>query len=102
MPPARSVRSELDIQSDDFMLTMIAEFGAVKRHAHLFDALARLHDPRIVVVLVGDGPLESRLREKAVALGIRPPAALGGLSPRHTRRSCALRTHSCCALSVRD
>ena len=52
------------------MLTMVAEFAPVKRHAHLFEAFAQVADPRVVLVLVGDGPLESTLREKAVALGI--------------------------------
>jgi glycosyltransferase involved in cell wall biosynthesis len=65
-----AVRQELDISDDAFMLTMVAEFGAVKRHAHLFEALARARDPRVVLVLVGTGPLESQLRERALALRI--------------------------------
>ncbi len=64
------LRSALGVPPDAFMLTMVAEFGPVKRHAHLFEALARVRDPRIVLVLAGEGPLESGLREKAAAIGI--------------------------------
>jgi len=62
------VRTGLDIPPDAFVLTMIAEFGAVKRHEFALRALAAVTDPRVVLVLVGDGPLESSLREKAAAL----------------------------------
>lgn len=65
-----SVRTGLDVAPDAFMLTMIAEFGAVKRHAFALEALARVTDPRVVLVLVGDGPLESQLRAKATTLKV--------------------------------
>jgi len=64
------LRAELGVDPDAFMLTMVAELAPVKRHEHLFAALALARDPRVVVVLVGEGPLESKLRERAVALGI--------------------------------
>lgn len=67
---ALAVREGLDIPPEAFVLAMVAEFGAIKRHAHLFEAFALVSDPDVVLVLVGDGPLESTLREKAVALGI--------------------------------
>ena len=65
-----AVREGLDVPADAFMLAMVAEFAAVKRHLHLFEAFAQVMDDNIVLVLVGDGPLESTLRKKAVALGI--------------------------------
>jgi len=64
------VRDGLNIASETFVLTMIAEFGAVKRHEFALEALAAVTDPRVVLVLVGDGPLESTLREKATALRV--------------------------------
>ncbi|MDP2234273.1 MAG: glycosyltransferase [Actinomycetota bacterium] len=67
---ARSVRQELNISAEEFMLTMIAELAPVKRHDHLLRALARVQDPRVVLVLVGTGHLEPKLRELAVALGV--------------------------------
>ena len=67
---AAAVRDELDVPAGAFMLTMVAEMAPVKRHAFALDALARVRDPRVVLVLVGVGPLESSLREKATALGL--------------------------------
>jgi len=63
-----AVRERLHVAPGDFMLTMVAELAPVKRHALALEALARVHDSRVALVLVGDGPLESSLREKAVAL----------------------------------
>ena len=64
------VRAGLDVDTDAFMLAMVAELAPVKRHAHLFEALAQVRDSRVVLVLVGDGPLEQALRDKARSLGI--------------------------------
>ena len=50
-----------------FLVTMVAEFGAVKRHALVLDAFARVTDPRVHLALVGDGPLEGDVRAGAVA-----------------------------------
>lgn len=65
-----SVRRGLGIDDAAFMLTIVAEFSPVKRHAHLLEAFARVQARDAVLVLVGSGPLESSLRERAVALGL--------------------------------
>jgi len=65
-----ALRGELSLPDGAFVLTIVAEFGAVKRHEDLFRALVHVRDPRVVLVLAGDGPLEQRLREHAAALGI--------------------------------
>jgi glycosyltransferase involved in cell wall biosynthesis len=72
VPPddAAEVRRGLGVAEDAFALTMIAEFAALKRHAFVLDGLARVTDPRVVLVLVGAGPLEASLRARAAALGV--------------------------------
>lgn len=72
------VRNELDIENHAFVIAMIAEFGPVKRHEHVLQALALVRNPHIVLVLVGSGPLESALRGKAVALGLTPQLRWAG------------------------
>ncbi len=67
---ASAVREELGVPSDAFMLTCIAEFAPVKRHEHLLRAFAAAPTEHAHLVLVGDGPLEPKLRELAFALGI--------------------------------
>lgn len=65
-----AVRAGLDVPADAFMLTMIAEFSPVKRHAHMLDALARVEHQDVVLVLVGDGPLEPDVRDHVRRLGL--------------------------------
>jgi glycosyltransferase involved in cell wall biosynthesis len=67
---ASALRHELGITTDAFVVTVIAEFIPRKRHAHLLDALSRVRDPRIVLVLVGEGILEPELNEEARKLGL--------------------------------
>jgi glycosyltransferase involved in cell wall biosynthesis len=64
------IRRELEIAEDAFVLGMVAELAPVKRHALALEALARVSIPSVVLVLVGAGPLESRLRVKAAAFGV--------------------------------
>jgi glycosyltransferase involved in cell wall biosynthesis len=64
------LRVDLDIAPENFMLAMVAEFSPVKRHTHLFQALALLKQQRVTVVLVGDGPDEPKLRDAVESLGI--------------------------------
>jgi hypothetical protein len=65
-----ALRASLFIPRDAFVVTIIAELGAVKRHAHLLSALALVEDPRVVLLIVGEGSLESELRNQAQRLGI--------------------------------
>ncbi len=67
---ARAVRDGLGVGTDEFMLTMVAELADVKRHALALEAFASVSTPGVRLVLVGSGPLESALREKAVALDV--------------------------------
>jgi len=75
---AVAVREDLHVPMDAVMLTMIAEFSPVKRHEHLLQALACVQDPRVVLVLVGDGPLEPRIRERVQALGLAGSVRFAG------------------------
>jgi len=73
-----AVREGLDIPSDAFMLTMIAEFSPVKRHEHLLSALGQVHDPRVTLVLVGDGSLEKDIRKLAKVLNLETRVRFAG------------------------
>jgi len=65
-----STRRGLGVPDGAFMLTMVAELAPVKRHEHLLRALARVKDERVVLVLVGEGPLHAALRRLAERLGV--------------------------------
>lgn len=64
------IRRELDVPADAFMITMLAEFAPVKRHEHVFSALAQVTRDDIVLVAAGRGPLESKLRNKIATNGL--------------------------------
>jgi len=69
-PEASALRAKIGVSADAFMLVMVAELAPVKRHVHVLEALHSARDPRVHLVLVGEGPLEGTLREKAEALGL--------------------------------
>ncbi len=75
---AARIREELNVARSAFLLLMIAEFGAVKRHAHVIDALARVTNPDVVVVFAGDGPLESEARASVSAHGLSERVRFAG------------------------
>jgi glycosyltransferase involved in cell wall biosynthesis len=67
---AAAVRAGLDVPTNAFMLMIVAELAPVKRHGLALHALAKVKDPRVVLVLAGDGPLDSALRARADSLGV--------------------------------
>lgn len=67
---AERIRRELNVDPDAFLIAMVAEFSAVKRHEHLLRALALVRDSRAVAVFAGSGELEPRLRRLAEELGV--------------------------------
>jgi glycosyltransferase involved in cell wall biosynthesis len=77
---AARVRAQLggDRGAGAFLLTMVAEFGAVKRHALALDALSHVEDGRVHLALVGDGPLEAAVREQVARLGLSDRVTFAG------------------------
>lgn len=75
---AQAIREELGIPHNAFLLTMLAEYAPVKRHTHVFEALARVKREDVHLAALGHGPLESQLREKMVALGLQDRVRLTG------------------------
>jgi glycosyltransferase involved in cell wall biosynthesis len=57
---------------------MVAEFGAVKRHALAVDALWQVRDGRVHVALVGDGPLQADIRRQIDRLGLSERVTFAG------------------------
>lgn len=74
---APALRESFGVSAGAFLVAMVAELAPVKRHAHLLDALARTRED-VEVLLVGEGPLESRLRERAVALRVQSRVHFAG------------------------
>ena len=65
------VRAELGIPADAFVVGCISRFHPKKRNDVVVRAVAGLEDPRVHLILAGDGETESELRELAAPLGAR-------------------------------
>ena len=59
------VRSELGIPADAFVVGCISRFHPKKRNDVVVSAVRALEDPRVHLILAGDGETEAELRELA-------------------------------------
>ncbi len=66
-----AVRAELGIPADAFVVGCISRFHPKKRNDVVVDAVKRLENPNVHVVLAGDGETEDELRRLGEPLGDR-------------------------------
>jgi glycosyltransferase involved in cell wall biosynthesis len=64
------VRAEMGLGSEDYLLLIVAEFIARKRHEDALRAFARLDRLDVHLALAGDGPLTDSMKALALELGI--------------------------------
>ncbi len=71
-PDCDAFRHEFEIDDDDFVIAVIAQFIPRKGHRLLFDVIPNLRDiyPNIRVILFGSGPGETELRDLATRLNL--------------------------------
>jgi glycosyltransferase involved in cell wall biosynthesis len=67
---ARLIRATLSLPDDARLVTMVAEFIPRKRHADAVEAVARLADESVHLLLAGAGPLTEEVRALAGAAGL--------------------------------
>jgi len=65
------VRAELGIPAEAFVVGCISRFHPKKRNDVVVSAVCDLDDPRVHLILAGDGETESQLRSLAAPLGER-------------------------------
>jgi glycosyltransferase involved in cell wall biosynthesis len=65
----RRVREELDIPEDAFVVGCVSRFHRKKRNDVVIRAVCELEDPRVHLILAGEGETEMQLRELAAPLG---------------------------------
>lgn len=82
-PKETAFRARHGIPSDAFVLLYVARFQAFKNHEMLLTAFAELieHRPDSKLVLVGSGPLRTRVEQQARSLGIFDKVILLGEVP---------------------
>jgi glycosyltransferase involved in cell wall biosynthesis len=70
-PGRARVREELGIPADAFVVGCISRFHPKKRNDVVVQAVRALNDPRVHLILAGDGETEGELRALAAPLGER-------------------------------
>jgi glycosyltransferase involved in cell wall biosynthesis len=80
---AAAIRKELDIPDGAFVIGNVANFWPIKDHRTLLEAVARLHREVLekgkpYLLLVGSGPDERAIREKAGELELLPYVRFAG------------------------
>ena len=76
-----TVRSELQIPSDAFVIGHVGSFSPVKNHAFLAEIAAEVvkREPNTYMLLVGDGPLRPTIEQQAQELGIGKQVIFAGV-----------------------
>ena len=79
-PDCAAFRKEFEINDDDFVIAMIAQFIPRKGHRYLFDGIPKLRDsyPNLRVLLFGSGPGEANLRALATTLNLQGTVQFAG------------------------
>lgn len=80
-PEARArARRTLGLGNDDVVLGTVGSFTPAKDHDTLLEAVRQVagNHPRLRLVLVGGGPLEARLRARAISAGIGERVVFAG------------------------
>ncbi len=70
-PRRKTQRAELGISDDDFAVIFCARITARKRPKDLIAAIAKTGNPRVVALMVGDGPEKAATEQYAKELGVR-------------------------------
>lgn len=83
-PPTTSAdrelaRSELGLATDDVAVGVVARLSEQKAHHVLFAALGRIADPRVRLVVIGDGPRRAELEQLVGISGLAGRVTFTGL-----------------------
>lgn len=66
-----SIRKTINLSDNDIALISVGELSVRKNHQVIFDAMSRMNNDRIHLILVGEGPLDGFLKEKAKELQLQ-------------------------------
>lgn len=74
----RAARKALALPEDRAIVGIVATLRSWKGHRHLFEAIAGIERPGLLLVVVGDGPMREALERLAVDLGIEDRVRMVG------------------------
>ena len=68
----KEIRTKYGIKNDDFVIGLVGRFYPQKNHDFLIDVFAEVRKQKInaKLLLLGDGPLQDKIRQKVESLGL--------------------------------
>jgi glycosyltransferase involved in cell wall biosynthesis len=80
--PKESLRHKYNIGEEDFVYVCVARMHPIKNHSILIDAFSRLRKELqdVKLILVGDGELEEKIKEKVKAISLDEDIVFTGFS----------------------
>jgi|JFJP01.1.fsa_nt_gi Glycosyltransferase len=78
-----AVRAELGIPADAFVVGHVGRFEEQKNHRFLIDIVGEIakREPKIHLLLIGDGSLRSEIQQKVISHGLANHVIFAGLRP---------------------
>jgi glycosyltransferase involved in cell wall biosynthesis len=73
-----AARVAVGLPRDEFLFGIAATLRSWKGHSYLLDAIKLANDPRMHVVIVGDGPQQENIEKQIAALGIASQVTMAG------------------------
>jgi glycosyltransferase involved in cell wall biosynthesis len=73
-----TARTALNLPHDKFLFGIVATLRSWKGHSYLLDALKLADDPRMHVVIVGDGPQQPNLENQIATSGLAGQVTMAG------------------------
>lgn len=88
----REIRAKYGIAENDFVIGHVGRFFPEKNHEFLVDVFAEIlkRNPSMKLLLLGDGPLRGRIKQKIEVLGISKSVIVAGLQKLTTPFYCAM------------
>ncbi|MET3696760.1 hypothetical protein SAMN05877753_101665 [Bacillus oleivorans] len=77
-PEDVSLRENLGLSQQDFIMAFIARLHPVKGHDLVLKALHNLKNPRVKLLLIGDGPIKQEIEEKINELNLESQVTMLG------------------------
>ncbi len=77
----KKIRAKYGIKDDDFVIGHVGRFFPQKNHEFLIDVFCEVlkNKPNAKLLLLGDGPLQEKIRQKIEILGIAESVVFAGL-----------------------
>ena len=77
----REIRKKYGIKDDDFVIGHVGRFYPQKNHEFLIDVFAKVRKQKMnaKLLLLGDGPLQDKMRQKVDSLGLTESVVFAGL-----------------------